>query len=201
MACLLPKPPRRFRPWLVGVLLLLASPTICAELPPFRKEGSVELGEQVLAVVGVFSGVGPEYDARRAALRATWFPDSAEELAALERRSRIALRFVVGTVQDEELARALRAEEEAHGEMMRAESVEKYNNLPLKLLRFLEAGLAAHPTARYLLKVDDDVYFLPEQLQPAVGQWTERGADLVGCFMQGKKVNSYNKWAAELFYY
>jgi hypothetical protein len=122
-----------------------------------------------------------------------------EELAALERRSRIALRFVVGTVQNEELARALLAEGEAHGEMMRVESVEKYNNLPLKLLRFLEAGLAAHPTARYLLKVDDDVYFLPEQLQPAVGQWTERGADLVGCFMQGKKVNSYNKWAAELF--
>mmetsp|Transcript_33313 Transcript_33313/g.83914 ORF Transcript_33313/g.83914 Transcript_33313/m.83914 type:complete len:394 (+) Transcript_33313:230-1411(+) len=186
----------------VPLLLLLSLPGRCRTAdPPPLVPGQVASaaavgGKGVLAVVGVFSGVGEEYSTRRATLRSTWFPASEEGLAALQSRTGVALRFVVGAVESAAAEAALAAEADTHGALLRLPVLERYANLALKLVRFLEAGLARFPGCGYLMKVDDDVYLVPQQLPPALGQWTAAAADLVGCFMPNKRVSQsrMSKW-------
>lgn len=80
------------------------------------------------------------YEARRAALRASWVPGSPAALAALEREQAIRVRFVIGHSADPAAEAACKAEEAAHGDFLRLNLTEAYNSLPTKTLLFLRVG-------------------------------------------------------------
>ena len=140
----------------------------------------------ILAFVAVFTGFGRSSAGRRATLRATWFPSSRDALAKFEEKYSIAMRFAIGdadagaqvgdtTAQKAEAA--LQAEIAAYGGFMRMHGVtERYSNLPHKSRTFF-ASAARHPLlsrARWLVKVDDDVY-------GASGSENGPGASTRGC--------------------
>lgn len=133
-------------------------------LPHARSEGDI------LAFVAVFTGFGESSAARRANLRATWFPASRDALAKFEERHSIAMRFAVGdadasapvgNITAQEAEAALQAEVDIYGGFMRMHGVtERYSNLPHKTRTFF-ASAARHPLlsrAQWLVKIDDDVY-------------------------------------------
>lgn len=119
---------------------------------------------------------------------------AAGSLLALQEEHGIVLRFVVGFAADPKRMEDLSEEEKQHGEMLRVGVLERYQNLALKVLRYFEAALGKF-AARYLLKVDDDVYLQPLRIPLAVSQWTSRGADYVGCFMDRKAINKRRRGA------
>lgn len=133
-------------------------------LPHARSEGDI------LAFVAVFTGFGESSAARRANLRATWFPASRDALAKFEETHSIAMRFAVGdadasapvgNITAQEAEAALQAEVDIYGGFMRMHGVtERYSNLPHKTRTFF-ASAARHPLlsrAQWLVKIDDDVY-------------------------------------------
>jgi len=139
-----------------------------------------------MAVVGVFSGLGPKYAERRAVLRETWFPGTAERMEQLRAATSVDMRFVVARVEDPGEEASLAAEEALCGSFFRPKSVlERYENLALKVLAFWRLALQ-ELQFRYILKVDDDVYFRPALLPRAVERW--KGAEYVGCFRRRGRV-------------
>jgi hypothetical protein len=71
---------------------------------------------------------------------------------------------------------------------------ECYRCLPEKTLAFL---LAVHRSwrARWVAKVDDDVYLAPSRLLRALPQWDSLGADYVGCMKTAGVIsNSKDRW-------
>jgi hypothetical protein len=95
-----------------------------------------------MAVVGVFSGVGPKYAERRAVLRETWFPGTTERMEQLRAATSVDMRFVVARVEDPGEEASLAAEEAQCGSFFRPKSVlERYENLALKV-----RSVTANPT-------------------------------------------------------
>jgi hypothetical protein len=146
---------------------------------------------RLLALVGVQTGfttlADPKYDyaARRAALRATWFPPTPAALDALEAAAGVRLRFVAGRAADAAAGAALDAEAAAHGGFLRLDLVEGYGSLTNKTLAFLRHAAQHFPRAEYVLKLDDDVYLRLDRVPAAVAQWRGAGSDYVGCMKTG----------------
>jgi galactosylxylosylprotein 3-beta-galactosyltransferase len=128
----------------------------------------------------------PKYDyaARRAALRATWFPPSQRALDELQAASGLVVRFVIGHSADAAAEGAVRSEAAAHGGFLRLPLQEGYDSLTNKTLTFLR-HVAATYDAAYVIKADDDVYLRLDRVPPAVAQWGAAGADYVGCMKTG----------------
>ncbi|DBA81436.1 TPA: hypothetical protein ACH3X1_007222 [Trebouxia sp. C0004] len=80
---------------------------------------------QLLAFIGVQTGftISTEakynYKARRAALRATWFPDSQEGLDRLERDTNMLIRFIIGRTSNDTKEAELMTESNEHGGFLR----------------------------------------------------------------------------------
>lgn len=152
--------------------------------------------QPILAFVGVQTGFTTDprpkynYEARRRALRASWFPSGRAELERVEREQGIVVRFVAGSSADAALEAALSAEAEQHGDFLRLPHlIEGYAGLPTKTLRFLRAVTERYEP-QYILKVDDDVFLRLDRLPHAARQWSEAGADYVGCFKTGAIMTS-----------
>ena len=134
---------------------------------------------------------------RRQALRDTWFPSTPEARARLLapfqspsapalRHRGVAFRFVVGTSADPAENLLVEEEARARGDVLVLEGVrESYDNLVLKTAAFFSAAVEAFPGARFVVKVDDDVYVRPDNLALVAAQWEEAGRDYVGCLMKG----------------
>ncbi|KAK9828752.1 hypothetical protein WJX72_001925 [[Myrmecia] bisecta] len=149
-----------------------------------------------LAVVGVQTGFSPagtdgqyNYQQRRAALRQTWFPASQRALDRFEADSSIVIRFVIGHSDNAAMEADIMKEERLYGGFWRLPLQEGYSGLTAKTLMFLTAA-ARRYNARYIVKVDDDVYLRVARLPPAVQQWTQDGAEYVGCMKTGDIVTS-----------
>jgi hypothetical protein len=87
----------------------------------------------LLAVVGVFSGAGEKYVARRNLLRAAWFPATAFKLQSLRADTGIDMRFVLGDPANAGSALSLALEEQQFGSFFRVNVTEDYSSLPAKV--------------------------------------------------------------------
>ncbi|PRW20177.1 putative beta-1,3-galactosyltransferase 12 [Chlorella sorokiniana] len=149
----------------------------------------------ILAFVGVQTGFTTDsrpkynYEARRAALRASWFPGSRQELARLEREDGIMARFVIGHSADARKEAAVEAEAAQHGDMLRLDLVEGYAGLPAKTIAFLRAVMQRW-NPQYIVKADDDVYLRLDRLPHAARQWAAVHADYIGCMKTGPVIKS-----------
>lgn len=140
-------------------------------------------GEYV-AFIGVFSSGAPGGVVRRRACRATWFPSTATGLETFEDDFNVKLRFVVGKTADGKVPHEIVEEEEEHGQLLHLDVIDEYDNRQLKMLRFFKTVPRLF-SARYFLKVDDDIYVRPDRVSYAVTQWTAANADYIGCKRQG----------------
>ncbi|PSC68247.1 putative glucan 1,3-alpha-glucosidase [Micractinium conductrix] len=163
------------------------------------RSGGRPARKPILAFVGVQTGFTTSplpkynYEARRLALRSSWFPGSKQELERLEREHGIVARFVIGQSADPAAEAALAADAAAHADFLRLEGlVEGYAGLPTKTLTFLRAVTQRYDP-QYIVKVDDDVYLRLDRVPAAVAQWRQAQADYLGCFKTGAIVKS-PKW-------
>lgn len=112
----------------------------------------------------------------------------------LEQEQGLVVRFVVGHTQDAAREAALEEEEAAWGGFWRLPMQEAYLSLANKTLTFLRCA-AARYDARYIIKVDDDVYFRLDRVPHAVRQWKDTGAEYVGCMKTGVVIKSpHQRW-------
>ena len=102
-------------------------------------------------VVGVHTRPKPE---RRAALRSTWFPGSADEHRELLRKNNVIARFVIGNTDSPTDEAAVKRETKAYGDIMRVNAAERYDSLVVKTSAFFEAAMTLFPNARYVVKAD-----------------------------------------------
>lgn len=71
---------------------------------------------------------------------------------------------------------------------------ECYTCLPDKTLAFLLAVRRQYD-AKWVLKIDDDVFLAPRRLPHILPQWAAVGADYVGCMKNGGvHGNTNDKW-------
>ena len=71
---------------------------------------------------------------------------------------------------------------------------ECYSCLPDKTLAFLLAVRRQYD-AKWVIKIDDDVFLAPERLPHLLPQWSAVGAEYIGCMKQGGvHGNDNDKW-------
>lgn len=71
---------------------------------------------------------------------------------------------------------------------------ECYRCLPQKTQAFF-LSVALNYNAKWIVKMDDDVYLMPPRLLAAASQWSDIGAQYVGCMKQGDVHTANNdKW-------
>lgn len=107
------------------------------------------------------------YAARRAAIRHTWLPDC-------QAQERAECRFVIGLVDVRGSAESLpelHRELNTHNDILKLPLDDSYRALPRKSLLFFR-HVGRHYNARYIVKVDDDVYLQVPRLMAAVQQWS-----------------------------
>jgi len=149
--------------------------------------------------VGVFTGINdagrtedqsPEqklrydYRRRRHVLRDTWFPNSVEERERLEREKGIVVRFIVGNSKDPDEQKLLAEEDATHHDFLRLPITESYYGLTNKTKTFFAAALSMYDPD-WVVKVDDDVYYMVERTLLAMKQWDKMGATYIGCMKHG----------------
>jgi len=162
-----------------------------------RRKG--EKGVQIF--VGVFSGItdrgklvdaedDPEtqlrynYGKRRQAIRDTWFPGDGEEHIQMQRELGITMQFIIGHSNDAEEERQIAEENEEHSDILRLPIVESYDGLANKTKSFFRAVMEGH-SPDWIVKVDDDIYLMPDRLLAAAKQWKRMGAGYIGCMKHG----------------
>uniref|UniRef100_A0A061SA09 Hexosyltransferase n=1 Tax=Tetraselmis sp. GSL018 TaxID=582737 RepID=A0A061SA09_9CHLO len=138
-----------------------------------------------LAFIGVFSSINGAK--RRSIVRETWFPSTKSDLEKFEEEKNVKLRFVVGKPKSGQLPDSVKAEEDTYGEFLHIDVIEEYDNLKLKILKYLRDTLSIH-RAEYYIKVDDDIYFRPDRVPLAVPQWKGDKKGFLGCFRKGSKM-------------
>lgn len=139
--------------------------------------------------VGVFtdgSGVA-KYAARRAALRASWFPNTTQALQDIECTHGITLRFVVGNgeiTNDTHALDAWHAELKAHDDFMRLDVLDTYLAMTGKTTKMFRHVLSLPEKYEYVVKVDDDMFVSLAHLSKAIEQWADMNVDYVGCMIK-----------------
>jgi hypothetical protein len=113
--------------------------------------------EKVLAVVGVHTEIGSA--ARRAALRATWFPPKPEGIVSLEHGTGLSFRFVVGRTKDKEKMADLQKEVDMYHDFLFVDA-EEDTKPPQKMLAFFKAAYDMFD-ADFYVKADDAIYLRP----------------------------------------
>ncbi|XP_062230986.1 probable beta-1,3-galactosyltransferase 12 [Phragmites australis] len=147
--------------------------------------------EKVLAVVGVHTEVGSA--ARRAALRATWFPPNPEGIVSLEHGTGLSFRFVIGQPKDKEKMEDLRKEAELYHDFLFIDA-EEDTKPPQRMLAFFKAAYHMFD-AEFYVKADDDIYLRPDRLAALLAKDRPEHRTYVGCMKKGPVVNDPNmKW-------
>eukprot|EP00793_Prasinoderma_coloniale_P000240 PRCOL_00005750-RA len=134
--------------------------------------------------MGVFTSFGEGGRRRREAVLSTWA--AAPSLRAEMRKGRVAISFVLGAVpgtslgNEEELEQGVAAEAEAERSNARArggtpvgflrlpEVEDRYENLPWKSRVFFTTVVDLYPSAKWIVKADDDTYIFPSRLRFAL---------------------------------
>ncbi|CAL4895317.1 unnamed protein product [Urochloa decumbens] len=147
--------------------------------------------EKVLAVVGVHTEHGSA--ARRAALRATWFPPNPEGIVSLEHGTGLTFRFVSGRPKDKQKMEDLQKEADMHHDFLFIDADED-TKPPQKMLAFFKAAYHMFD-AEFYVKADDDIYMRPDRLAALLAKERPQHRTYVGCMKKGPVVNDPNmKW-------
>lgn len=162
----------------VGSIFIIAACALNA-LRPHRSGGS---GPSVL--VGVFTAYGPESAARRRAILDTWLSSPTPGIES---------RFVIGREPTHRhglwWTHAEVQQQCAPHRVLHIPSItDTYSNLPLKTAAFIAAVVSTRVSSqslRYIIKVDDDVYFRPAAVPVSMARWTAAKADYIGCLKSG----------------
>ncbi|KAL6619593.1 hypothetical protein ACP70R_034732 [Stipagrostis hirtigluma subsp. patula] len=146
--------------------------------------------EKVLAIVGVHTELGSA--ARRAALRATWFPPNPEGIS-LEHGTGLSFRFVIGRTKDKEKMEELQKEVDMYHDFLFIDA-EEDTKPPLKMLAFFKAAYHMFD-AEFYVKADDDIYLRPDRLAALLAKDRPHHRTYIGCMKKGPVVNDPNmKW-------
>ncbi|KAK9823820.1 hypothetical protein WJX72_005724 [[Myrmecia] bisecta] len=138
---------------------------------------TVQERTELLAFVGVFTAVEPQ---RRNVLRDTWFQPRATEALA------VRMRFVVGRLEPADQQAQIAKEAAEHGDFYHLDMDETYDNLVVKAYTYVVA-IFSEFDARYIIKLDDDLYFRFDRLPQAIQQWQAAGGDYVGVMRVGSE--------------
>jgi hypothetical protein len=165
--------------------LLLRQPHTAATLPlplplsravragTTRREATDEKPAALLFGVGIFTGYSAVSAERRRAIVDTWLPSAAEAA-----KGGCAFRFVLGDPP----AAGARAADVPPALLLHLPGVhDTYDQLPAKSAAFFRLAVRVWPQARYIVKVDDDVYLRPSALPLLLPGWQRRSVDYVGC--------------------
>ncbi|KAK9908931.1 hypothetical protein WJX75_004855 [Coccomyxa subellipsoidea] len=127
------------------------------------------------------TGFDYKYQQRRKHARETWFPASQVELERIYEETGMILKFAIGEVPAQYEA-AIQEEEGAFGLFLRI-PIERdiYQRLTFKTVAFWEIVSKLY-NVKYVVKVDDDSYVRLDRLSIALSQWTQMGAEYIGCF-------------------
>lgn len=147
--------------------------------------------EKVLAVIGVHTEHGSA--ARRAALRATWFPPNPEGIVSLEHGTGLSFRFVTGRPKDKDKMEDLQKEADIYHDFLFIDADED-TNPPQKMLAFFKAAYHMF-NAEFYVKADDDIYLRPDRLAALLAKERPQHRTYIGCMKKGPVVNDPNmKW-------
>ena len=158
--------------------------------------------EPIEVFVGIQSGVTSsgmektdyDYADRRSTIRDTWLRTKDEAFQKKLADHGIVVKFVMGHALDEASEEALVRESRIHGDLLRLDLKESYDNLAEKSHAFFKAVMASYDPS-YIIKVDDDVYFKLSRLPSIVQHWTSIGADYIGCMKTGEiQMDPKFKW-------
>ncbi|KAL5231709.1 hypothetical protein ABZP36_030485 [Zizania latifolia] len=152
---------------------------------------SAEERKKVLAVVGVHTEIGST--ARRAALRATWFPSNPEGILSLEHGTGLSFRFVIGRTKDKEKLADLQKEVDMYHDFLYIDA-EEDTKAPQKMLAFFKAAYDMFD-AEFYVKADDAIYLRPDRLASLLAKDRSHHWTYIGCMKKGPVVNDPNmKW-------
>ncbi|RLN28698.1 putative beta-1,3-galactosyltransferase 12 [Panicum miliaceum] len=161
-----------------------------ASSSPGRNYSAADM-EKVLAVVGVYTEHGST--ARRAALRATWFPPNPEGIVSLEHGTGLTFRFVAVRPKDKQKMEDLQKEVDMHHDFLFIDADED-TKPPQKMLAFFKAAYHMFD-AEFYVKADDDIYLRPDRLAALLAKERPEHRTYVGCMKKGPVVNDPNmKW-------
>lgn len=122
---------------------------------------------------------------RRDSVRATWMPQG-EKRQALESEKGIVVRFVIGhsATLGGILDRAIEAEDQKHGDIMRLDHVEGYLELSAKTKAYFATAVSLWD-AEYYVKVDDDVHVNIATLGETLARHRRKPRVYIGCMKSG----------------
>ncbi|VAH15359.1 unnamed protein product [Triticum turgidum subsp. durum] len=147
--------------------------------------------EKVLAVVGVHTELGSA--ARRAALRATWFPPNPEGVVSLEHGFGLSFRFVIARTKDKEKMADLQKEVDMYHDFLFIDADEG-KKPPEKMLAYFKAAYDMFH-AEFYVKADDTIYLRPDRLAALLAKDRLHHRTYIGCMKKGPVVSDPNmKW-------
>ncbi|KAL1560824.1 Beta-1,3-galactosyltransferase 2 [Salvia divinorum] len=122
---------------------------------------------------------------RRDSVRATWMPQG-DKRRALEAEKGIVVRFVIGhsSTLGGILDRAIEAEDQKHGDIMRLDHVEGYLELSAKTKAYFATAVSLWD-AEYYVKVDDDVHVNIATLGETLSRHRRKPRVYIGCMKSG----------------
>lgn len=107
--------------------------------------------------VFIFVLSAPVNNVSRMAIRQTW--------GSYKPKSGISLGFLIGTSDNSTINEAVIAENKIYKDMIVATFLDNYNNLTLKTISLLEWTHKKCHKAKFILKIDDDVYLSVKNLR------------------------------------
>ncbi|GLC35556.1 hypothetical protein PLESTM_000337100 [Pleodorina starrii] len=141
----------------------------------------------VKIVIGIYTaptapGTEPrskyDYNYRRQLAREMW-------IRRARRYRHLVVKFLVGVNPDPVKHASMLDEQEKYGDIMIVQMNDSYAGLTDKSRHFFQKVFRDYPAVEWVVKMDDDVYLLPERLLQAADQWAAAGADYIGCFSTG----------------
>ncbi|KAK4398046.1 putative beta-1,3-galactosyltransferase 2 [Sesamum angolense] len=122
---------------------------------------------------------------RRDSVRATWMPQG-DERRKLESEKGIVIRFVIGhsATLGGILDRAIEAEDQKHGDILRLDHVEGYLELSAKTKAYFATAVSLWD-AEYYVKVDDDVHVNIATLGETLARHRKKPRVYIGCMKSG----------------
>ncbi|CAN4103488.1 unnamed protein product [Withania somnifera] len=122
---------------------------------------------------------------RRDSVRATWMPQG-EKRKKLEEEKGIIMRFVIGhgATLGGILDKAIEAEDQKHGDVLRLDHVEGYLELSAKTKTYFATAVKLWD-AEYYVKVDDDVHVNIGTLAETLARHSKKSRVYIGCMKSG----------------
>ncbi|KAL8142731.1 hypothetical protein V2J09_015763 [Rumex salicifolius] len=159
---------------LVGVSPMSSDSTDTVQLPSKRR---------YLMVVGVNTAFSSRK--RRDSVRATWMPQG-EKRKKLEEEKGIVMRFVIGhsSIAGGVLDKAIDAENNRHGDILRLDHVEGYLELSAKTKTYFSTVVSLWD-ADFYVKVDDDIHVNIATLGETLIRHRKKPRVYIGCMKSG----------------